>query len=230
MSHDDFAFEPVPGLPATLPAGESLLWQGVPRWVPMAVRSYHVRKIAVYFAILALCRIGIGIGNGQAWSAVAISCAFILGLGVVVIGMLSGLAYWNCSSTVYSITNRRVLLRHGIAVPVTMNIPFEVIESADLKTHADGTGEITLRLTRAHRVSYMITWPHLRPGSISRPEPGFRAVGEAQHAADILASAVAAAAGPNAVRIGVAPGDVAPSSGPRTAVSRRDGQQRPAAA
>ncbi len=30
MSHDDFAFEPIPGLPGTPPRGETLLWQGRP--------------------------------------------------------------------------------------------------------------------------------------------------------------------------------------------------------
>jgi hypothetical protein len=230
MSHDDFAFEPVRGLPAELPEGESLLWQGVPRWGALAVRTYHVRKIAVYFAILALCRIGFGIGSGLSWSAIAVSSAFILSLGAVAIGVFSLLAYWNSSTTVYSITNRRVLLRHGIAVPVTMNIPFELIESADLKAYADGTGEITLRLTPAQRISYLITWPHLKPGRISRPEPSFRAVVDAQHAADILRSAVAADAGANAVRVAVASGDVAASSGPRSAVGQRGAQQRPAAA
>ena len=30
--HDDFAFEPVRGLPAVLPPGERMLWQGAPRW------------------------------------------------------------------------------------------------------------------------------------------------------------------------------------------------------
>jgi hypothetical protein len=54
MSHDDFEFEPIRGLPAMLPAGERLLWQGTPNWRGLAVRSYHVRKIAAYFAFLAL--------------------------------------------------------------------------------------------------------------------------------------------------------------------------------
>jgi hypothetical protein len=154
----------------------------------------------------------------------------------VAMGVLSLLAWLNSSSTVYSITNRRILLRHGIAVPVTMNIPFALIESADLKTYADGTGEITVRLTQAQRVSYMITWPHLKPGRISRPEPSFRAIRDAQHAADILGSAVAAEAGANALRMDASfdhasPGHASPATGgPRTAPAQRGAQHRPAAA
>lgn len=203
MSHDDFAFEPIRGIPAALPAGETLLWQGAPRWGTLAVRGYHIRKVALYFAALGLCRIGFGLGNGQTWPAMLVSCAFLLALGGVAIGVLSLLAYLNARSTVYSITNRRVLLRHGIAVPLTMNVPFALIESADLKTLGDGVGEISLRLLRGQRIGYLINWPHVRPGHITRPEPSFRALADAQRAADILGAALAADAGPGAARTAV---------------------------
>ena len=54
MRHDDFEFEPVRGLPAMLPPGERLLWQGNPAWRSLAIRAYHVRKVALYFAVLVL--------------------------------------------------------------------------------------------------------------------------------------------------------------------------------
>jgi hypothetical protein len=203
MTHDDFALEPIKGLPARLPEGESLLWQGAPQWRALAANGYHVRKVSWYFAALVLCRIGFGLASGHSWSAILLSCGFLLLLGGVAIGMLSSLACFNARSTVYSITNRRVLLRHGIAVPLTMNIPFTLIEAASLKMHADGTGEIALSLAREQRVGYLITWPHLRPGRLTHPQPSFRALPDARHAADILASALATAAGPSAVRIGV---------------------------
>lgn len=190
MNHDDFAFEPIRGLPASLPEGEALLWQGVPQWRSLAVRGYHVRKVAVYFAALALCRVGFGIGSGHSASAILVSCAFLLALGAVAIGVLSLLAYLNGASTVYSITSRRVLLRHGIAVPLTMNIPFALIEGAALKTYPDGTGEIALSLPAEQRVGYLVTWPHLRPGHITRPQPSFRALRDAQRAAQILGSSL----------------------------------------
>ena len=109
MSHDDFDFEPAPGLPAPLPAGENLLWQGSPEWRSLAVRAYHVRKVAIYFALLVLWRVAVGIGNGHtAWAIVA-SSAFLIALGGLAIGVLTLLAYLNARSTVYSITTRRVL-------------------------------------------------------------------------------------------------------------------------
>lgn len=192
MNHDDFEFEPIPGLPATLPEGESLLWQGSPAWKSLAVHAYHVRKIALYFGVLVLWRIGVGINNAHASSDIAISCIFLLVLGAIAIGVLSLLAYFASRVTVYSVTSRRVLLRHGIAVPMTLNIPFNAIEAAQLKQFVDRTGDISLKVAADQRVGYMITWPHLRPGFITRPQPSLKSLADATQAAEILAQALAA--------------------------------------
>jgi hypothetical protein len=201
MSHDDFDFEPQKGLPAPLPEGETLLWQGSPNWRSLAVRAYHVRKVAIYFSILVACRIGFGLSNGHSISAIALSCVVLVGLGAVAIGVLSLLAYYTSRETVYSITSRRVLLRHGVAVPMTMNIPFKSIEAADMSSFGDKTGDLALKVRTDQRVGYLITWPHLRPGFITQPQPSFRALSDAQAAAQILAQALAADAGQAAARV-----------------------------
>ena len=200
MSHDDFAFEPMPGLPAKLPDGERLLWQGSPEWKSLALRAYHIRKIAIYFGALEAWRVAYGVYNGHAMPDLVLSCAFLAVLGGLAIGVLSLLAYFNARSTVYSITSRRVLLRHGVAVPLTMNLPFKLIDDASLKTFKDGTGDIALRLPLRERIGYLITWPHLRPGKITRPQPSMRAIADPTEAAGILAAALASDAGNEAVR------------------------------
>jgi hypothetical protein len=201
MSHDDFDFEPIRGLPAALPAGEQLLWQGSPDWKSLAVRAYHVRKVGLYFLALMAWRVGVGISNGHEATAIAVSCAFLITLGGIAMGVLALLAYLSARSTVYSVTSRRVLLRHGVAVPMTMNIPLKLIEAAALKTHSDGTGDVAFTVPRDHRVGYLITWPHLRPGQITRPCPSFRSLPDAAAAAGILSKTLAAEAGTSAVRI-----------------------------
>jgi hypothetical protein len=187
MSHDDFDFEPVKGLPAPLPAGESLVWQGSPGWRALAVRAYHTRKVALYFAALIVWRVLAGVRLGHDTTAIALSSAFIMALGAVAIGVLTLLAWLNSRSTVYSITSRRLLIRHGVAVPMTINIPFSVIESADLRRCKDGTGEIYFTVERAQRVAYLINWPHLQPAHFTRPCPAFRALADASVAAERLA-------------------------------------------
>jgi len=201
MSHDDFDFEPVRGLPAELPEGERLLWQGVPEWKSLALRAYHVRKVAAYFALLVVWRLGVGLYKGDAMADIRISCLLLVTSGVIAMAVLSVLAYLNARSTVYSITSRRVILRHGVAVPLTMNIPFKLIDSADLKPFGDATGDIAIGLPLGERVGYLITWPHLRPGKITRPQPSFRCLKDGLQAAQILSAALAADSGTQAVRL-----------------------------
>ena len=44
--------EAAPGLPEPLPAGERVLWQGKPDWKRLANEAFHVRQVAVYFALM----------------------------------------------------------------------------------------------------------------------------------------------------------------------------------
>jgi hypothetical protein len=55
-NHDDYATEPVRGLPATLPRGEFVLWQGTPSWRAFARQVFHTRAIAILVAMAALAR------------------------------------------------------------------------------------------------------------------------------------------------------------------------------
>jgi hypothetical protein len=214
MSHDDFEFEPVRGLPAELPKGEQLLWQGAPEWKSLAVHAYHVRKVAGYFGVLVAWRLGMGLYNGHTSAAMAVSCVLLLAFGALAVGMLSLLAYLNARSTVYSITSRRVILRHGVAVSLTMTVPFRLIDSADVKTHGDKTGDISLALPAQERVGYLITWPHVRAGRLTKVQPSFRSLTDYRHAADILGAALAADAGTKAIRLEIPAATPAPEAPP----------------
>ncbi|MEJ2299801.1 MAG: PH domain-containing protein, partial [Woeseiaceae bacterium] len=76
--------EPVPGLPAYLPPGEEILWQGKPNWKRFAVRALHVRKLAFYFAALLAIRLVVQPESG--------SHAGFLVLAVLALGLLTLLA------------------------------------------------------------------------------------------------------------------------------------------
>jgi hypothetical protein len=60
------------------------------------------------------------------------------------------------------------------------------------------------------RVGYLITWPHLRPGFITRPQPSFRSLPDARNAAAILGDALTAEVGmSHSSMAGVAPARIA---------------------
>lgn len=191
FEHDN---EPVPGLPAALPAGEQILWQGSPAIGGLARRGLHLRWMSVYFVLLALWRGAVLAGDGADAIAVMQGAAFILLLGAVPMGLLLAYGWASARMTMYTITSRRVVIRTGVALPVTVNIPFAVIGSAAVAAHGDGTGDIALQVMAPHRVSWIALWPHLRSWHVTRPQPALRAVAEPEQVAQVLGRALAASA------------------------------------
>lgn len=185
--------EPVRGLPEELPAGERLLWQGGPRWQALAVRAFHVRKLAAYCGVLALWRVATGLYDGQAAGDLLVSLLLLIPFTVAALGIPVGLAWLYGRSTVYTITNRRVVIRSGVALPMALNLPFGLIGSAALRAFPDGTGDLPLALAGSNRIGFIYLWPNVRPWRLARPEPMLRAVADARRVAEILAQALAGA-------------------------------------
>jgi hypothetical protein len=190
MSESEFEFEPIPGLPAELPAGETLLWQGSPGWAVTARRVFRVWGFGYYFAALLLWRAVTGWYAGQPAAQIEISMAWLAALGVAIIGFLLLVAYMVAQGTIYTVTTRRVVMRYGIVFPMSLNIPYNIVESAGLREYLDGTGDIPLRLKGNGRIAYPHLWPHARPWAINQPEPMLRGVAGAQAAARVLGNAL----------------------------------------
>ena len=86
-------------------------------------------------------------------------------------------------------------MRIGIALPITFNLPFAIIETAAVKQNPDSSGDIALTLSADNRLAFLVLWPHARPWRLARPEPMLRELPEAERAAGILARALATHAG-----------------------------------
>ena len=211
----DFDCEPIRGLPGRLPKGETLLWQGEPDVVTMALRVFKVRQVAIYFGLLAAYRVGSAIHDGASPPAAAVAALPLLCLGLAACLILTGLAFLVCRTTVYSITSRRVVMRIGVALPIAFNLPFTVIGSATLKLDRSGVGTIPLALTGSNRLAYLVLWPHARPWRLAKTEPALRFVPEATKVAQILAQAVSAAS-PETVQIEIPVPVPAPPAGEET--------------
>jgi len=189
--HDN---EPVPGLPERLPQGETILWQGAPEWWPFAQRVFRLRLLVLYFAALVIWSIADAAASGGSLATVIAAPLQSLLLAILCIGVLALMGRLAARAALYTVTNRRVVLRIGVALPMTLNIPFALVESAAVKRHGDGTEDIVLTLMRPNRVSWLALWPHLRPFRMARPEPMLRAVAAESGASQALARALAASA------------------------------------
>jgi hypothetical protein len=188
-------FEPVVGLPEPLPAGERILWQGAPTWLSVARRAFHVDHLSVYFALLLVLRASMVVADGGSAAEAGMAIAWLLPPALFVIGIFLLMGRLVGQTTLYTITTRRLVMRVGIVLTVTFNIPFRVLESAGLKKHADGTGDIALVLSATQRIGYFHLWPHVRPWRFARPEPMLRSLENSTHVADLLAAAISAAEG-----------------------------------
>lgn len=177
--------EPIPGLPDYLPDGERILWQGAPNWKQFAIRALHVRKVAIYFALLFAWRL---LGDGALAGHVG-----LLVMAAIAIGLLLLLGWAMARSALYTITNHRVVMRFGIALPMSINLPFEAIDSVDIRRHGSGTGDIAIvpRPGRQiKRLSWVVMWPHARPWRTSPVQPMLRCLDDADEAGAILADAL----------------------------------------
>jgi hypothetical protein len=174
------------GLPGPLPAGEAIVWQGRPEWRSLALHAFHVRKVAVYFGLISLAGLAFALGQDKALPEVVASLAWLFILAVAALSLLTLLAWLTARTTVYTLTNRRLAIRHGIALPVTLNVPFAAVGSAALAVYPGGTGDIPLALSTRDRIAYLVLWPHARPWKLARPQPMMRSVPDAARVATIL--------------------------------------------
>ena len=71
-------------------------------------------------------------------------------------------AWWAASTTLYSVTDKRVIMRIGIVLSLTLNLPFRRLRAADLKLSQDGHGDIALALPDTDRIGWFHLWPHQR--------------------------------------------------------------------
>ena len=190
----EHGYELIPGLPERLPDGETILWQGKPAWFPFARRAFFLRGLAIYFGLLLAwqaatgVRDGLGAGEIVLGAAPLMLTAFCCLLGLGFIGWLSA------RMSIYTITDRRVVMQVGVALPTTINLPFSVIDAMAVRQHRDGTEDVLLTIAKPHRVSLIALWPHCRPFRVARPQPLLRSLRQQEAVSRILARALAASA------------------------------------
>ncbi len=159
---------------------EKVLWKGRPALGLFARSAFHTVKLGLYFAALVI--IALATGNQTAAMVAA-------GLGVALIGLLYLLAWLSVRSTLYILTDVRLILRIGIAIETRVNIPLKQIKSAVLRAHGADYGDIALELDGDRLLGTLILWPHMRPGRYARPQPMLRAVPGAAYLAQLIAEA-----------------------------------------
>ena len=188
-------FEAAYGLPEPLPMGESMLWQGAPDLKDLAVRVFHMKKIAVYFLVLMAVRGSYLYSLGADKFTIAAGVLIVAALALTAMAALGLLAWLTALTTAYTLTDQRVVMRIGIVLTLTFNLPLKRIETAGLLLTRNGYGDIPLAISGGDRIGYINLWPHARPWRLAYPEPMLRCIPQAQAFATLLQQAWTQATG-----------------------------------
>ncbi|MEY2803241.1 MAG: hypothetical protein RL657_577 [Pseudomonadota bacterium] len=179
-------WEASPGLPEPLPQGEKILWQGAPNWYALAVHAFHVRKVAIYFGLM------------MAWQAVSLRAdgkdgvdiaLALIGSGTLVLVALSLLgisAWWAARTSLYTLTDKRLVMRVGIVLSLTFNFPLRCIRTAQIRDLSGDHADIALELPPGDRIGWFHLWPHQRAWHLSHPQPTLRCVPQGRAVGELL--------------------------------------------
>lgn len=182
-------FEAAPGLPEPLPRGEQLLWQGSPDGRRLTFDALHWRALAAYFVLLLGWQAGGALLAGGGTAGALRAALLGLPLALLALGLLALVGGLMARSAVYTITDRRVVMRIGIVLTVTFNLPFAQIAAAELRLRSGGVGDIALTLKGGQRIAWLHLWPHVRPWRVKHTQPMLRAVPDAARVGALLAQA-----------------------------------------
>lgn len=205
---------PLDHAPADMAGDERIVWQGAPDGWRFTLHALHIRAVAVYFAIILVWRFAAEYLATQSVAAGTASAAWALALAVPVLGFLLLYGRLVARSTRYTVTTRRIVLRIGVALPMTVTIPVSLVGAVNLRTHGDGSGDVTIGLLPEKRLSYTVLWPHARPWRFARPEAALRAVPEAEAVAGVIGRMLAGQSG----RAEAAPARAAAAAGSKATV------------
>lgn len=223
LFHDeeDGPAEPVRGLPEKLPEGERILWQGSPRTLTLAIHAFHIRFVALYFVGMTAWRLAAKSSAGAPAAEMMGVVTTSLGLGIAAAALVFLIAWAFARSAIFTLTDKRIVMRYGAAIRKYVNLPYGRIASADVREHRGGSGDIALTMNGPGGPSYLHLWPFARPMKIARPKPLLRGLANVREVAAILATAVKAAA-PDQVELADRPAaETAPAPAARPGVNTR---------
>jgi len=79
-----------------------------------------------------------------------------------------------------------VVMRIGIVLSLTFNLPLRRIVAADLGLGTHACGDIALQLNSADRIAWLHLWPHARAWHVKQPQPSLRCLRDADAVGDLL--------------------------------------------
>ena len=182
---------------------ETILWEGRPSTVGLARRLFQLKALLGYFVVLAVWDLASAYSAGFRANAAFVGLSW-LALGALgVAALVFGAAWVVAITTRYTLTDKRLILQIGVALPIALTLPLHRIGSANLRLYPDGSGDVPLTLGDG-QIAYLLLWPHARPWRFKVSQPMLRCVPDAREVASVLAQALLVAS-PSGEAVAVAP-------------------------
>ena len=169
----------------SIPAGENICWEGKPDWKSFGYHSFGIKYLIFYFVISAFYAVS------QLELAFSFSSFLVRYIPFVISGVIAGiilylLAYLIASHTCYVITEKRVVIRTGVALVFLLNIPLNKVVSIDKQSLTRGRGNLSFKSQFKKRIPYFSCWPSVKNGSFLEPVPAFRSVANVEEVGKIV--------------------------------------------
>ena len=161
-------------------ADEKVLWKGRPEVGLLARSAFHAHKAGFYMAALTVIAVVLDKPDAALVAG---------GLGIVLVALLYFLAWLSARTTLYILTDTRIIMRIGMAIETRINVPLKQVVAAHLRPRAKGHGDIAFEVSGERLLGTILLWPHVRPWHYKMPQPMLRAVPEAATLAQTIAEA-----------------------------------------
>lgn len=152
----------------------------------MAVDVFHIRKIALYFLLMLVVQWANLYESDVAWRDWLMPCLTSVFMASLALITLMAWAWLSARTALYTITDRRVVMRVGIVLSLTFNLPHKRLIAADLRLLSAGFGDIALKLPAEDQIGFFHLWPHAKGLDIKHPLPTMRCIADAAHVGDLL--------------------------------------------
>ena len=178
-------FEAPKNILDAIPNGESILWKGRPSLWGFSWNLFGLKWITLYLSMLSIVSVARFFASDFYTAFYVDFLPFFLS-GIFASIILIGLAAIQTYSTVYIITENRVIIKTGAALSFLISMPFKKIKEVNLQKRGASIGTISFELLSEKRVPYISCWPSVRPWKFKRTQPAFSCVRSVDEVATIL--------------------------------------------
>ena len=174
-----------------IPEGERILWKGKPSFWGFSWYFFGLKLLAFYLIILSVV-FAARLTVTDFFTAFVVDFLPFLLSGILTSCILMALAKIQSQSSVYIITENRVIIKSGAALSFLISMPFKKIKAVNLQKRKGSLGTISFELNSGKRVPYISCWPSVRPWRFKKTEPAFSCIENVDEVATILRKSVMA--------------------------------------